>query len=308
MLVLIGLRSHVIDSLVYNGRTRRPLCAYFYCKKNPAEPERSNPDEILRCLLKQLCASTSKEPIRGEILENDPAVIIVDALDECDQVRRHELLEALDSIIQDSTNLTKVFVSSRDDGDIVRRLQRSNNVFVHAENNSADILRFINVELEKSIRCGKLLGGKPMKLETREKIERHLESKAGGMFRWVSLQLQLLCDFSIIKVEEDMDETLQKLPKSLENLYDAIYTQILSSGSTSQVIAKTTFSYLMWLGRSIDKRSFIRMVSRTSGKRELSEEDILDVCCNLVVFDRVLHTFQFAHLSVLEYLQKLPEY
>src|SRR5205085_3355811 len=125
----------------------------------------SNPDEILRSILKQLSCSTPDLPIRAPVakaytekkeeaeinggepgkltleesvelilalLENNPATIIVDALDECDAARRHELLMALDKIIQESTNLVKVFVSSRDDHDIVCRLAHSTNVFIRA--------------------------------------------------------------------------------------------------------------------------------------------------------------------------------
>ena len=65
----------------------------------------------------------------------NPATIIIDALDECDPNRRQELLQALDEIIQKSANLIKVFVSSRDDIDIVLRLKHSPNVFIQASDN-----------------------------------------------------------------------------------------------------------------------------------------------------------------------------
>lgn len=40
----------------------------------------------------------------------------------------------------------------------------------------------------------------------------------------------------------------------------------------------------------------------------LTSEEILDVCCNLVVHDTWADTFRFAHLSVREYLENRPEY
>jgi hypothetical protein len=44
-------------------------------------------------------------------------MIVVDALDECDSDTRWELVEALESITE-SASLVKVFVSSREEGDL----------------------------------------------------------------------------------------------------------------------------------------------------------------------------------------------
>lgn len=93
------------------------------------------------------------------LLENDPAIIIIDALDECDPARRHEILMALDTIIHRSANLVKVFVSSRDDNDIVCRLTNSPNVYIHATDNGEDIHRFVYTEVTRSLKDQRLLSG-----------------------------------------------------------------------------------------------------------------------------------------------------
>ena len=54
-----------------------------------------------------------------ELTKDCPAVFIVDALDECEVQVRNQLLEAFDIIIERSPSLIKIFVSSRDDIDIV---------------------------------------------------------------------------------------------------------------------------------------------------------------------------------------------
>lgn len=141
-----------------HNRSPAPI-AYFYCVRNTSEPERANPDEIMRSILKQLSPSTSavavREPVAAkykasrkeayengcqepskltitecetlilELLRSNPATIVTDALDECDPARRHELLEVSDDIIQQSSNVVNIFVSSRNDNDIVRRLEDS---------------------------------------------------------------------------------------------------------------------------------------------------------------------------------------
>lgn len=130
----------------------RPVrVAYFYCSRNPAEPEYASPVEILNCILKQLSILA--------LLDANPGLIFTDALDECDLLRRHELLEALDNIITHSANLVKVFVSSRDDNDIVGRLDNSPNIYISASDNEEDIIRFVHWEVGRSILSKRLLGG-----------------------------------------------------------------------------------------------------------------------------------------------------
>ena len=126
--------------------------AFFYCARSTAEPARAKPVEILCALLRQLCSSNPDQPVKSpvareyearqkkseedcstikrltveectrliiELTKDHPATIILDALDECEEITRHELLEAFDSIISNSANVVKIFVSSRDDIDIV---------------------------------------------------------------------------------------------------------------------------------------------------------------------------------------------
>lgn len=126
--------------------------AFFYCARSTAEPARARPVEVLCALLRQLCTSNPDQPVKNpvareyearkkkaeedcstikrltvedctrliiELTKDHPATIILDALDECDEGTRPELLEAFDSIISKSANVVKIFVSSRDDIDIV---------------------------------------------------------------------------------------------------------------------------------------------------------------------------------------------
>ncbi|KAH0551769.1 hypothetical protein GP486_007014, partial [Trichoglossum hirsutum] len=186
--------------------------AYFYCARNAAEPERANPDEIMRSILKQLsCTALQhpiKEPVAGKykqkkedaendgseptkltiqecvelilaLLETDPATIIIDALDECDPARRHELLLALDRIREDSANLVKVFVSSRDDQDIGFRLNNFPDVSIHATDNYEDIKNFVRLQVKQSIKDKILLSGNVTKELENRTISRLIEGAQG---------------------------------------------------------------------------------------------------------------------------------
>ena len=187
--------------------------AYFYCQRNTAEPQRSDPSEVLRAILRQLLcynplwqqgSPTAKEYrlrkkeadedgyeiSRLDILETTdqiikiasqmPVTILIDALDECHSDQRHGLLRALDVLLENSTHLVKVFVSSRDDVDIVLRLQKHPNIYISVGDNTGDIQRFIQSEIQKAQSDRRLLKGN-ISPELTKRITENLTMKARGM-------------------------------------------------------------------------------------------------------------------------------
>ena len=186
--------------------------AYFYCQRNTAEPQHSDPTEILRSILRQLLwyvplsqeTFTAKdykvrkleadedgfEVPRLDIMETTdrlieiasqmPVTILIDALDECQSGLRHELLGALDVLLERSDHLVKVFVSSRDDIEIVLRLQMHPNIYISINDNKEDIHRFIQSEIQKAKSHKRLLKGTASP-ELTSLITQKLTRKAGGM-------------------------------------------------------------------------------------------------------------------------------
>ncbi|ETS85593.1 hypothetical protein PFICI_03618 [Pestalotiopsis fici W106-1] len=178
-----------LDLGVGNAHTSNaaPL-AYFYCSRNSAEPERWDPSEVLRCIARQLCRDDpdffvyeplkhlyekADKPRHGErridndacvelvlqLLRENPATIVIDALDELDPDRRHSLLESLDQIVKRSANVIKVFMTSRDDLDISIRLRSTPNLYISASSNQIDVASFIDVKIHEAVDQKKLLGG-----------------------------------------------------------------------------------------------------------------------------------------------------
>ena len=115
-----------------------------------------------------------------KIFEENPVTIVIDALDECDPGERHNLLSALDTIIKESASLVHVFVSSRNDGDIVCQLEESPNIFIRASDNSADIARYVHDQVSEAIRKKRMARGK-VSPETKELIISTLIEGAQGM-------------------------------------------------------------------------------------------------------------------------------
>jgi hypothetical protein len=129
---------------------REPVASTYKQKKEDADNDGCEPAKLtLEECVEHILA----------LLEINPATIIIDALDECDPARRHELLLALFRIHEESASLVKVFVSSRDDQDIVRQLDKSPDVFIHATDNYEDIENFVYIQVNKSIKDKTLLSG-----------------------------------------------------------------------------------------------------------------------------------------------------
>lgn len=190
-----ALASAVVDSFLQesSGKDSSAPIAYFYCSRNSAEPERSNPDEILRSILRQLTVSHGSSPrVHETVLQEyerrqavanvdgfgitklqtadclkliidttvaDPATIVIDAVDEIHPSSRHVLLSGLTQIVQDSLSIVKVFVTSRDDSNIHALL--SDAVAVRIQNNRTrkDMDVFVSSEVSSAIQNRRLLNG-----------------------------------------------------------------------------------------------------------------------------------------------------
>ena len=215
------LRSILVDRFK-QARTINPHYApfsYFYCARNAAEQQRAEPDEVMRCIVKQLSCNSPDRTVWQPVVhtynerkdeaeeeggepaklsmqdcvdlilafaEQNPITIIIDALDECDSSKRHELMTALETLIRNSSNLTKIFVSSRDDNDIVCRMSVSSNVYIHARDNGEDIERYVKTEVAQSIAQKRLLEGNVPEY-LRDRIVNALIQGAQGMYACVKL-------------------------------------------------------------------------------------------------------------------------
>ena len=151
-----SLTSAVIDSFLEerSGQASPAPLAYFYCAKNAFELKRADPEKIMRSIVRQLTSSSAAQRKVNDTLLSEyerreaeamidgfdvaglriaecvrlvldttgsnPASIIVDAVDEIQETRRHELLNALIQITKESASVVKVFLTSRDNSNVFR--------------------------------------------------------------------------------------------------------------------------------------------------------------------------------------------
>jgi hypothetical protein len=190
---------------------RSPLPAFFYCSRNAAEPTRSNPATILASIVRQLSSLQPGHPLLEPVVtsyqrkeaegfasgqlrieesceliiqlaEHYPlTTIIIDALDECDPETRTDLLETLERVLQESTHLVKIFISSRDDQDIVCRLQEYPSLEIASHKNRDDITAFVRAETNGLIQKRKLLKFSSSKEQLQKLIIDRVIEGADGM-------------------------------------------------------------------------------------------------------------------------------
>jgi len=205
-------RSIVIeDAMKAFKDDQSPPPAFFYCSRNTAEPARSSPDAILSSIARQLSSLQPGSPLLPpmvaayrereaegfasgsfrinesralilQLIEHYPlTTIVIDALDECHPDNRSDLLETLEAVLRESSSLVKIFVSSRDDQDIVLHLRNYPNLELSSDKNMDDITSFVSTETKDFIRRQKLLRLSMNKEELQETIIDQVTKGANGM-------------------------------------------------------------------------------------------------------------------------------
>ena len=212
----VGSGKSTLVSLVIEDAMKRfeagqgPPPVYFYCSRNAAEAERSDPAIILGSIVRQLACVQLGLPLlppvvekwkkKGqgfssnglqveescelilELIEQYPmTTIVIDALDECDPDRRQLLLDAFEDILEGSLGLVKIFVSSRDDQDIVCTLREYPNFDIVSTRNTVDIEAFVRTETERLVKKRRLLRNSNAREELKALIIDRVSKGADGM-------------------------------------------------------------------------------------------------------------------------------
>jgi hypothetical protein len=178
--------------------------AFFYCANNSSEPARRNPEEILRCIFRQLLDPNAVQDVgkkyysrkanglgKLNIEESTAGIIelskqyptftiVIDAFEECCPNTRWKLLDALQKIVADSVMPVKVFISSRAHVNIPTKLRDRPQICINEKDNAEDIKNFIEYQVEQSIENRIMLDGQ-ISPELRLRVVETLTKGAQGM-------------------------------------------------------------------------------------------------------------------------------
>ena len=107
-------------------------------------------------------------------------VVVLDALDECSEEVRSDLLQGLLSIIKKAKSPFKVFIASRHNLEIENHLWDSPHVCIEARDNAEDIENYVRQQLTLRVQDKRLLHGN-ISPELRNCIEEVILRDANGM-------------------------------------------------------------------------------------------------------------------------------
>ncbi|KAI0018150.1 hypothetical protein F4780DRAFT_542587 [Xylariomycetidae sp. FL0641] len=327
------LSTRVVDAAILSSQKHpsAEAVAYFYCDKT--REDHRNPDHILPSLVRQLSVGMCGQAVARCIQEKyitetasgapgrlttadcrklltelsesyQKTTLIVDGLDECDEGTRHRIMETLAEVSTDCRSTIKMYVASRDNGDIKSQYGTGRHLLISATDNQGDIEKFVLSEMERSPWCRTKMSHK-----VRQEVLSTFRRKSKGMFQWAALHIRELLGF---KCEADVLRYLERLPEGLKNSYKEIWEKMTSEQKgTAARIAEAAFRWLMFSLQPLSPDELVRLTRRTAGMAGYMSDDIdidwiFEACNNLMVVARTSGSTEcrFSHLSVQEYLEQ----
>lgn len=337
--------SVLVDTIL-DEKAQNPQAApiaYFYCADVESERARRSPDDVFRSIVRQLTVSIhpqrsihasiassyerakAKAKIEGspsdvtklrtqecldlilESLDNNPATIVVDTLDEISADVRYSMLDSLNEIVNKSANVVKIFLTTRDDSTTFEMLKDARLLCISQGDNGADIENYTRWCVDTAVAERRLLKGDCSDI-LKDQIISNLVAGAGEMFMWVKMQLSCLCAFAL---EKDVRDALATVCSStLDELYAATFNIIKGSGETAWKVALRFFSWLLYMQEPLSGPQLATLIGKVSGSESLTPGDLVRLCLDLLDFsDEKGHSGQlrFSHHSVQEFLRTQVE-
>ncbi|KAF3923193.1 hypothetical protein ABW20_dc0109640 [Dactylellina cionopaga] len=332
------LTSSVIDLYFRDRKTNNSQegIAFFYIDRTGTGGVSASPQSILNALVKQLATLHPDAPILSPVTElfsirqkqgrisHEPSydeacqliihltnmypqsIIVIDALDEMDDKdNQWQLVDFFIRLKESSNSLVKIFFSSRTNEDKLNILLESQvcKHYITLRDNEGDIERFINISLDNIIQSRRLLAGK-VPNKTRELIFRSLKERAGGMFLWVSLQLQSLTS---LRSSAQAEKALNSTPTKLSELYKEVYESIfIGDDELDRNIAQTALLWVLGAVRPLTSAEMTGLIRWKVDAEDLGIEDILAACRNILACDPESLEIRLLHLTTKDFLLLQP--
>ncbi|KAF2805686.1 uncharacterized protein BDZ99DRAFT_109722 [Mytilinidion resinicola] len=323
------LASNVIEDITAkNGlRDDTAICFAYYNYRNMQLRELH---QIVAALLKQMCRAmnciphnllkTKHDALSPSLVGNQEnfvsliedlsqVYVVFDALDECPEREREDILGFITGIVTARIGChVKVFVTGRNEMDIAKAFEDKQipTIQIRAKNVATDIETFARSQVEK-LQAGE--HGKTLyitSVELKEKIVRTLATKAEGMFLWVNLQLDSLCQASKAQKDQVVEDALETLPQGLPDTYVRILERIEDQPSYMRDLALNCLAWMIYARRPLSTRELqiaLAINSRCTIPQDLQPDSprvILEACGNLL--EEANGAIRPIHFTVQEFL------
>ncbi|KAF2143360.1 uncharacterized protein K452DRAFT_357690 [Aplosporella prunicola CBS 121167] len=324
------LASAIIEEAEKYVNDSSKAVSYYYCDYKDEKSQ--DPVNILGSLVTQLaqqnpdsfdllrqyyrhCNPKSKAPVSpdvpglidvirkmGTVFED--VSVIVDALDECGKKTAYltKTLAGMCSTIGAENNL-KIVLLSRDEEEI-RQCLAPNFTHLRIAAQSGDLELYVAAEIDKRMKDGRL-GIRNLKLK--EEVMERLVKDADGMFRWVTCQLDYLCELPHDRARR---KALKCLPPDLNSTYERIIHRVNNQNQQVRSLVRST---LRWIIHAKERLSVDALCEALSIEDDLNfldpdgrptAQDLLMYCSSLLRVSVDGEYLELAHFTVEEYLTK----
>ncbi|KAI0548370.1 hypothetical protein F4679DRAFT_574172 [Xylaria curta] len=232
--------------------------------------------------------------------------IVVDGVDECERLDRHELLEALSSLAVFGGHI-RLFLSGRNSlrGEIQKQFAVFDSISMDCSTACESISMFVGDIVREKIQNDELIIGDP---SLEEEMIMALSHGAQGMFLWATFQVYEIC---AQHCDEDIRNTLKNLPKSLTEVFCRALQRIESRGHANE--AQKIFPWIaaskQLLSLSQLREAIAIEIGQQYTKPERLYNDMRNItlwCENLVEVDEEYQLVQFAHSTIGKFLTEEP--
>ncbi|KAF3025211.1 hypothetical protein E8E15_004022 [Penicillium rubens] len=351
------LMSTVIDSLqTKHAHAPVGPLAYAFFSRNDSDRRWQDPGTLVCCLIAQLARPGPARPghpvpLRGEVIRayenmvqergdiaiaegarpawNDAirllfglidqgtTTICIDAIDECDEDLRGDLLDLFDRLLtRVEGGRVKILVSSRPWLKMLDRFPSWPSNDIDVGKNCADLRAYAR---HRAAECVKRMRQRAHSVPDNweETTIQQLVEDSQGMFLWVKLRANMLLlqsDSTIFGGDLGLEPS-KDLPKSLLQLFGTIYNRIITNspqGSITRQAVLTLFRWLLCAQAPVPAEDLIRALRIFIGKYRIGYEIqgsnitvpmVLESCQDLVVVDQDSNEIRFVHSSVGDFLK-----
>ncbi|KAK5111606.1 hypothetical protein LTR85_011835 [Meristemomyces frigidus] len=225
------------------------------------------------------------------------SVAIVDGLDESRNA--YELTEMLAALADHQRSNVKLLALSRDEVEIRGHLEHSEKISIAAQ--SSNLKLYVSAQIQERLSRGDMY---ITSTGLKEEIMDRLVDGAAGMFRWVTCQIDHLCD---LPSDTARRRALDELPPDLNETYARIMRRINGQREATRVMVQRVLWWLVEDHLTIEELREAITINEgdTSIDAEAKPEIkiILWRCSSLVRLSHDGHRIEFAHSTVQEYLR-----
>lgn len=316
------LMANIVDDLNLATENLKITVAYFFCRHDlPQSLEARN---IIGSLARQVLDKHQTPSAHGETLQEGdlPAVItidemvemlsrcdlkgtrpmfLLDGLDECTQRERSLVCSTLGRLQNESSLLVCISVRLDAGKSLDKDIrQLVNRITITMPQQHLEMVDFINAKLEDCLTSERLNIGDPAIIVD---IRKTLLEEADGMFLWVALQIDSLCERH---TDQEIRQALLDLPKGLP----ATFQRILDAASPQTRPLQTKILRLISISRRpLTIEELKEALSVDPGNPKWNPENVINnmrsamaSCGSLLVVDEEELTVRLVHHSVCQFL------